>query len=120
MKKANASLRKKKSREKTKKAAPRRSPRKKKVKAKESTKKAAPRRSHRKKQTAPPTLKHKLEVGMKISGKWFGKRNHGQWFDGVIKSIDHEVGTCHVVYTDGDEDECLPWTDISVTDLKDG
>ena len=45
-------------------------------------------------------------------GSWKGPESKGDWFEGVVKSIDDDNETAHVVYDDGDYDENLKWSDI--------
>ena len=55
-----------------------------------------------------------LRVGMKVQGKWKGKENYGEWFDGVVLSVDSKKNTIHIKYEDGDEDVALSWHDVSI------
>lgn len=56
-----------------------------------------------------------LRVGGKISGQWNQDDEHkGEWYDGIVKSINKANETVHVVYDDGDEDDELKWTDLRI------
>ena len=56
-----------------------------------------------------------LNVGCKISGKWNQDGpNKGDWYDGVVKSINVTEKTLHVVFNDGDEDNELSWSDVRI------
>ena len=55
-----------------------------------------------------------LRVGMKVQGKWKGKENYGEWFDGVVLAVDSKKNTIHIKYEDGDEDVALSWHDVSI------
>ena len=58
-----------------------------------------------------------LSVGDRISGKWNQDDEHnGEWYDGVVKSIDRKNETVHVLFDDGDEDDELKWTDLRIID----
>ena len=58
-----------------------------------------------------------LKVGSKISGKWNQDDKHkGEWYDGVVKSINTSKKTVHIVFDDGDEDDELKWTDLRILD----
>ena len=48
-----------------------------------------------------------------MSGKWSGKINTGDWYDGVIVSIDNKTQTVFVKYDDGDHDKSLSWHDVA-------
>lgn len=58
-----------------------------------------------------------LKVGCKISGQWNQDDEHkGEWYDGIVKSIDTKKRTVHVVFDDGDEDEGLQWDKVRILD----
>ena len=60
--------------------------------------------------TVTPTFK----PGSKVCGRWKGPSCEGEWYDGVVKSIDMQNQTVHVVYVDGDEDTDLKWCNMRV------
>jgi len=49
-------------------------------------------------------------------GAWKGPDNKGEWYEGVVKSINDDKETAHVHYDDGDSDEDLKWSDIRFLD----
>ena len=56
-------------------------------------------------------------MGCKISGQWNQDDEHkGEWYDGIVKSIDTKKRTVHVVFDDGDEDEGLQWDKVRILD----
>ena len=56
-----------------------------------------------------------LKVGSKVSGQWSEDDDHkGEWYDGVVKSIDTEAKTCHIVFKDGDDDHALEWGHLRI------
>ena len=58
-----------------------------------------------------------LKVGMKVSAPWNGKGpEKGNWFDGVIVSLDYDNRTAHIHFEDGDVDDAVPWTQCSMLD----
>ena len=58
-----------------------------------------------------------LKVGMKVSARWNGKGpEKGNWFDGVIVSLDYDNRTAHIQFEDGDVDDAVPWTQCSMLD----
>ena len=59
-------------------------------------------------QVSGPTF----EVGSKVSGAWKGPACKGDWYDGVVMSINDEARTAHVLYNDGDRDKNLKWSNI--------
>ena len=66
---------------------------------------------------APPATNERgevLKVGMKVQGKWTGEENYGEWFDGVVLSVNSKKKTIHIKYDDGDEDKSLSWHDVSI------
>ena len=66
------------------------------------------------KPTAKPTNALTFKVGSKVSGQWKGPACKGQWYDGVIKSINNKKRTAHVRYEDGDVDKQLSWEKMRV------
>ena len=82
-----------------------------------SPKKQKKMKQKKKKNKAPPATNERGEVlrpGMKVQGKWQGKENYGEWFDGVVISVDSKKKTIHIKYNDGDEDKSLSWYDVSI------
>ena len=55
-----------------------------------------------------------FQVGSKVSGRWKGPDCEGDWYDGVVKSINDKEQTAHVLYNDGDEDPTLAWSHIRI------
>ena len=55
-----------------------------------------------------------FKVGSTISGQWKGPQCKGDWYEGVIKSINKTKKTVHVKYNDGDVDKHLPWSKMRV------
>lgn len=74
-------------------------------------------KAKKKKTKAPPATNERgevLKVGMKVQGKWTGEENYGEWFDGVVLSVNSKKKTIHIKYDDGDEDKSLSWHDVSI------
>ena len=57
-----------------------------------------------------PTFKK----GSRVMGMWTGPECTGDWYEGVVKSINKRKKTAHVVYDDGDSDKVLEWTNMRV------
>ena len=57
-----------------------------------------------------------IKVGSKVMGKWCGNQFKGDWYEGVVKSINTVKKTVHVVYTDGDHDKELEWSNLRIID----
>ena len=57
-----------------------------------------------------------LRVGMKVSGKWDDGEGEGDWYDGVVQSIDYVERTVHILYEDGDRDDAVPWKFTRILD----
>ena len=55
-----------------------------------------------------------MKVGDKVGVRWLGEDGDGSWFPGVIKRIDYEFETVHVVFDDGDEDDALAWEHVTI------
>ena len=55
-----------------------------------------------------------FEVGSKVYGRWKGPDCEGDWYDGVVMSINDEAQTAHVRYNDGDYDKDLLWSNIRI------
>ena len=55
-----------------------------------------------------------FDVGAKVMGCWQGPSCTGDWYEGVVVSIDDEKQTAHVVYNDGDFDKDLKWTNMTL------
>ena len=93
------------------------SPKKKAPKKKASPKKKAPKKKTPKKkakQTATNDRGEVLKPGMKVQGKWKGDENYGEWFDGVVVSVNNNKKTCHIRYDDGDNDKAVSFHDVSI------
>ena len=87
------------------------------VKNKKSSKKKAPKKKAPKKkakQTATNDRGEVLKPGMKVQGKWKGEENFGEWFDGVVVSVNNRKKTIHIQYDDGDDDKALSFNDVSI------
>ena len=87
------------------------------VKNKKSSKKKAPKKKAPKKkakQTATNDRGEVLKPGMKVQGKWKGEENFGEWFDGVVVSVNNKKKTIHIQYDDGDDDKVLSFNDVSI------
>ena len=86
-------------------------------KTKKSSKKKAPKKKAPKKkakQTATNDRGEVLKPGMKVQGKWKGEENFGEWFDGVVVSVNNRKKTIHIQYDDGDDDKALSFNDVSI------
>ena len=86
-------------------------------KTKKSSKKKAPKKKAPKKkakQTATNDRGEVLKKGMKVQGKWKGEENFGEWFDGVVVSVNNRKKTIHIQYDDGDDDKALSFNDVSI------
>ena len=81
-------------------------------KTKKSSKKKAPKKKA--KQTATNDRGEVLKPGMKVQGKWKGEENFGEWFDGVVVSVNNKKKTIHIQYDDGDDDKVLSFNDVSI------
>ena len=57
-----------------------------------------------------------FNVGDRVSGKWSGTQNNGEWYSGTIKSINTVDRTVHIKYDDDDSYECLSWGDMILLD----
>ena len=55
-----------------------------------------------------------LQVGDKVQGMWQGEENFGEWYEGIVKSVDEKNKTVHIVYNDGDEDTNVSWCHVSI------
>lgn len=62
--------------------------------------------------TTCPTFKK----GSRVMGMWKGPECTGDWYEGVVKSINKRKKTAHVVFDDGDCDKALEWTNMTVLD----
>ena len=82
------------------------------AKTKKSSKKKAPKKKA--KQTATNDRGEVLKPGMKVQGKWKGEENFGEWFDGVVVSVNNKKKTIHIQYDDGDDDKVLSFNDVSI------
>ena len=90
-------------------------PKKTKTKKKRQTKKTKPKKKQTKKnQKATNERGDVLKPGMKVQGKWKGDENYGEWFDGVVVSVNNKKKTCHIRYDDGDKDEAVSFHDVSI------
>ena len=92
---------------------PKKSPQKK-TKKKQTKKKQTKRKQTKKKQTATNERGEVLKPDMKVQGKWKGTENYGEWFDGVVVSVNNKKKTCHIRYDDGDNDKAVSFNDISI------
>ena len=82
---------------------------------KKQTKKTKPKKKQTKKnQKATNDRGEVLKPGMKVQGKWKGDENHGEWFDGVVVSVNNKKKTCHIRYDDGDNDKFVSFHDVSI------
>ena len=61
-----------------------------------------------------------LCLGMSVLGFWpdDDDNDKGSWFEGVVKGIDYEERTVHVLYDDGDRDDALPWAKCRILDAE--
>lgn len=59
-----------------------------------------------------PTFKK----GSRVMGMWKGPECTGDWYEGVVKSINKRKKTAHIVFDDGDCDNALEWTNLRVLD----
>ena len=92
---------------------PKKSPQKK-TKKKQTKKKQTKRKQTKKKQTATNERGEVLKPDMKVQGKWKGTENYGEWFDGVVVSVNNKKKTCHIRYDDGDNDKAVSFNDVSI------
>ena len=54
-------------------------------------------------------------VGDKVSARWREKGPHeGEWYNATVVSVSAIDRTAHVLFDDGDEDDDVPWEDMSV------
>ena len=81
---------------------------------KKTKKKQTKRKQTKKKQTATNERGEVLKPDMKVQGKWKGTENYGEWFDGVVVSVNNKKKTCHIRYDDGDNDKAVSFNDISI------
>ena len=96
-------------------ADPKNTPPKKTKTKKKQTKKTKPKKKQTKKnQKATNERGDVLKPGMKVQGKWKGDENYGEWFDGVVVSVNNKKKTCHIRYDDGDNDEAVSFHDVSI------
>ena len=65
-----------------------------------------------------------FEVGMNVCGYWPEDQTTGEggeWYEGVVISLDYVHRTVHIQYNDGDMDDAVPWHKARILDeLKDG
>lgn len=96
-------------------ADPKNTPPKKTKTKKKQTKKTKPKKKQTKKnQKATNERGEVLKPGMKVQGKWKGDENYGEWFDGVVVSVNNKKKTCHIRYDDGDKDDAVSFHDVSI------
>ena len=57
-----------------------------------------------------------LEVGMRVSGQWTDEQGKGDWYEGVVESIDFTNRTVFIKYDDGDTDDAVPWENTRIID----
>lgn len=96
-------------------ADPKNTPPKKTKTKKKQTKKTKPKKKQTKKnQKATNERGEVLKPGMKVQGKWKGDENYGEWFDGVVVSVNNKKKTCHIQYDDGDKDDAVSFHDVSI------
>ena len=57
-----------------------------------------------------------LEVGMRVSGQWTDEQGKGDWYEGVVESIDFINRTVFIKYDDGDTDDAVPWENTRIID----
>ena len=53
-----------------------------------------------------------FKIGDKVSAKWSGKHNKGDWFPGAIAGIDVKKKTMYIKFDDGDHDKRVPWKHV--------
>ena len=58
-----------------------------------------------------------FKVGSRVMGKWKGPDCAGDWYEGVVKSLNKRNQTVHVVYDDGDSDPKLSWANMTVIEM---
>ena len=52
-------------------------------------------------------------MGEKVNAKWCEEgENEGEWYVGIILSLNRDARTAHVRYEDGDQDDCLSWDNM--------
>ena len=51
---------------------------------------------------------------MRVSGHWADEEGNGDWYDGVVESIDYAHRTVFVKYDDGDTDDAVPWENTRI------
>ena len=64
--------------------------------------------------SAPRQMTANFKPGDTVTGQWNGPTNKGEWYTGVVKSIDLDNETVHIVYKDGDQDENLSWAQMRI------
>ena len=57
-----------------------------------------------------------LREGMRVMGKWCGEEGYGTWYEGTVLSVNTKKKTIHIKFDDGDEDDLLSWSDVSIID----
>ena len=58
-------------------------------------------------------------AGDKVTARWREKGpNEGEWYPATVVSISVSDRTAHVLFDDGDVDDDLPWTDMSVCSFR--
>ena len=96
-------------------ADPKNTPPKKTKTKKKQTKKTKPKKKQTKKnQKVTNDRGEVLKPGMRVQGKWKGDQNSGEWFDGVVVSVNNKKKTCHIRYDDGDNDKFVSFNDVSI------
>ena len=66
-----------------------------------------------------------LKVGLNVLGFWPNDdgTGKGEWFEGVVQSVDYVDRTVDILYNDGDRDDSVPWNKTRILDdieLSDG
>ena len=80
----------------------------------ERAKKKAEQNAERAKKKAVKIAKNKedclFKIGMAVCGFWPDDDGEGgEWYEGIVQSIDYVRRTVHVLYKDGDIDDAVPW-----------
>ena len=93
-----------------------------KSKSRKTTAKSKSKSTVKKKQTKA-SKKHAdedcdLHVGTRVLGFWpkDDDSEDGEWFEGVVQSVDYVERTVDILYDDGDRDDSVPWDNARILD----
>ena len=89
------------------------------AKSSKRTKSKSTRRATKPKRTSKPAeVDCDLHIGTRVLGFWpkDDDSNQGEWFEGVVQSIDYVEQTVDILYNDNDRDDSVPWTNTRILD----